>query len=120
MNKLSKVAVCVLVVLGTLAPQADAGATHGPGFDAGRVPRFSTMTYTVCFDGGELAMIQVSGDGDTDLDLRVFDSNGRLVASDNDWTDQCIVAFVPTRTQYFTIQIVNHGPVFNNFTLTTN
>lgn len=85
-----------------------------------RVSANSTDTYNIQFRGGEYAMIIVSGDGDTDLDLYVYDSYGNLVASDSDYSDDCVVSFTPRYTSTFRVKIVNRGRVYNNYVLVTN
>ena len=67
-----------------------------------------------------LAEVVVSGDGDTDLDLYVYDSNGNLIAKDDDYTDGCYVRWRPSWTGRFIIKIVNRGPVYNKYVLMTN
>ena len=68
----------------------------------------------------ELAEVLVSGDGDTDLDLYVYDSNGNLIAKDIDYSDDCYVRWIPAWTGRFIIRIVNRGPVYNRFVILTN
>src|SRR5271165_5042873 len=59
---------------------------------------------------GHLAEVAVIGDGDTDLDLYVFDPAGRLVGKDDDETDRCYVRFFPRTTGIYTIKVVNRSP----------
>ena len=80
----------------------------------------ATNMYEVNFIEGELAEILVVGDGDTDLDLYVFDSLENLIEQDDDYTDRCYVSWVPKWTGKYIIVIKNLGPVYNNFTLMTN
>jgi hypothetical protein len=58
---------------------------------------------------GRWATISVSGDGDTDLDLYVYDSYGRLVGYDDGPSDDCLVRFYPLFTGKFTVKIVNRS-----------
>jgi hypothetical protein len=67
-----------------------------------------------------LAEIVVVGDGDTDLDLYVYDANGNLIEYDEDYSDDCCVSWVPLWTGAYTIRAVNRGRVYNRFTITTN
>lgn len=96
------------------------GKTTGPAYSVTRVYAKATDTYSIRFRGGELAEIAVSGDGDTDLDLYVYDENGNLIKKDIDYTDQCYVSFVPAWTGSFIVKVVNRGSVYNNYTLVTN
>lgn len=82
-----------------------------------RVKANSTDIYTQKFYGGESVAILVEGDGDTDLDLFIYDENGNLIVSDTDEGDTCIAAFTPKWTGTFTIKIMNLGSVYNNYTL---
>ena len=65
-------------------------------------------------------MVTVIGDGDTDLDLYVYDENGNLIDKDVDYSDDCVVSFVPKWTGVFTIKIMNRGNVYNNYIMRTN
>lgn len=76
--------------------------------------------YTITFVGGELARVAVIGDGDTDLDLYIYDENGNLITADTDYTDQCLVEFTPRWTGVFRVRVVNNGYVYNNYVLLTN
>ena len=96
------------------------GAVGGPRTGYGRVYARDYSYYSVKFWANEIAEILVSGDGDTDLDLYVYDENGNLIASDTDYTDDCYVRFVPRWTGTFAVKIVNRGPVYNNYVIATN
>ncbi|GMO11583.1 MAG: hypothetical protein Ta2D_13740 [Rickettsiales bacterium] len=62
----------------------------------------------------------VSGDGDTDLDLYIYDANGNLIEYDENYSDDCYVSWVPKWTGSYTIRIVNRGRVYNRFIIATN
>jgi len=96
------------------------GATKNYSAHYDRVQAHSTDTYSIRFYGNELACVIVSGDGDTDLDVYVYDHNGNLVASDTDYSDDCVVAWTPRWTGNFTIKIKNRGRVYNNYVMTVN
>jgi len=102
------------------ANQTTRGRVGGPGEKFSYVYGYCNDYYDVRFIAGELAEIAVRGDGDTDLDLYVFDSNGNMVAKDDDYTDRCFVSWVPLWTGRFTVKIVNRGPIVNNYWLLTN
>ena len=105
-----------------LAAQAEGtrGAVGGPKYAYGRVNARSYTYYYCQFWANEIAEIAVSGDGDTDLDLYVYDENGNLIDSDTDYSDDCYVSFVPAWTGTFAIKIVNRGGVYNNYVIVTN
>lgn len=96
------------------------GAVNGPSKHYDSVNGKSSHTYQISFIAEYLAEILVSGDGDTDLDLYVYDSNGNLIASDTDYTDDCYVCWVPAWTGRYIVKIVNRGPVYNRYVILTN
>ena len=96
------------------------GAVNGPARSVDIVYANSTDTYQISFVAGYLAEVVVSGDGDTDLDLYIYDSNGNLIGSDTDYTDDCYVSWVPAWTGRFIIKVVNHGGVSNRYVIMTN
>jgi hypothetical protein len=96
------------------------GRVGGPGERYSCVYGNSIEVYDISFIEGQLAEILVRGDGDTDLDLYVFDSYGHLIAQDADYTDRCYVSWVPRWTGRYTVKIVNRGPIVNNYYLVTN
>lgn len=95
------------------------GAVSGPKQGVYVVSTGGDDSFQVKFWGEELAEILASGDGDSDLDLYVYDNNGNLVAYDNDYTDDCYVRWVPARTGSFTIKIHNNG-IANRYVIVTN
>lgn len=122
-------AILLLSASLTLAPiaanpasslDAAPGRVGGPGEIHTRVEAHDTDSYEIRFHGDELARIVVRGDGDTDLDLFVYDENGNLVASDTDSTDVCVVSWTPRWTGNFRVRVKNLGRVYNRYTLTTN
>jgi len=96
------------------------GRVNGPVYHVDRVRAGETDVYTLSFRGGEEASIVVYGDGDTDLDLYVYDENDNLIEYDNDSTDLCAVSFYPRWTGPFKIHIRNLGHVYNEYVLATN
>jgi len=102
------------------AKQETRGRVGGPGERYNYVYGNSADYYDIMFRAGELAEIVVIGDGDTDLDLYIYDSNGNMIASDYDYTDRCYVSWVPLWTGRYTVKIMNRGPILNNYYLVTN
>ncbi len=96
------------------------GAAEGPVSHYARVRAKSTDIWRIRFRGGEAAYVVVSGDGDTDLDLYIFDENGNLITSDTNYSDHCTCSFTPRRTGYFCVKIKNRGIVCNYYSLITN
>jgi hypothetical protein len=96
------------------------GAAGGPKIARTQVLPRDTDSFNVTFNGGELARVTVRGDGDTDLDLYIYDENGNLIAKDDDTLDVCLVSFTPRWSGSFRIVIRNLGTVYNEYVLRTN
>jgi hypothetical protein len=96
------------------------GAVGGPKRTVDKVKAHSTDTYVIRFYAHERATVAISGDGDTDLDLYVYDESGNLIDKDDDYSDDCVVNFYPRWTGRFTIKIVNRGNVYNRYVIATN
>jgi len=102
------------------ANQDTRGRVGGPGERYSCVYGNSIEVYDISFIEGQLAEILLRGDGDTDLDLYVFDSSGHLIAQDADYTDRCYVSWVPAWTGRYTVKVVNRGPIVNYYRMLTN
>jgi hypothetical protein len=76
--------------------------------------------HTVEFRGGEPAVVYVSGDGDSDLDVFVYDPAGQLVASAVGPRDECVVRWTPGRQAAFRIEVRNVGAASNWYWMATN
>jgi hypothetical protein len=96
------------------------GAYNGAIIHYDRVLAGYRDTWKIVFRAGEIARVAVVGDGDTGLDLYVFDANGNLITKDDDSTANAVVAFTPYITSEFRIVVVNRGGVYNNYMLATN
>lgn len=109
-----------LALINELKQSGTRGATRNYGVHYDTVNASTTDTYTIRFRGGERACVVVSGDGDTDLDVYVYDENGNLVGSDTDYGDDCVVVWNPRWTGPFTIKVKNLGRVYNRYSLAVN
>jgi hypothetical protein len=118
MMKLRAIGAFAMVVFCSAA--AEAGAVGGPKETTDTVLPFRTDVFTIKFESDELAVVTIRGDGSTDLDFYVYDSNDNLVAKDDDSTDLCRMVWSPTWTGYFKIKIVNRGSEENRYRIITN
>ena len=96
------------------------GAEGGPKSNTTSVLAHDTDIFYVTFNAWEWAEVAVRGDGDTDLDLHVYDENGNLVDSDTDATDVAYCSWIPIRTATFRIEVKNWGSMYNRYRITTN
>ena len=110
-----------------LAMIEDVKATGARGYINGalchddRILSRDTDVYEdLVFEGGEYAHIALRGDGDTDLDLKVYDENGNEIDTSTGSTDREAVSFTPRWTGPFRIEIKNYGRVYNDYTLCLN
>ena len=110
------IAVAMFFGLG-MTTVCNADPVGGAKYNRSSVNAHSTDTYQVTLRAHESTLITLRGDGDTDLDLYIYDENGNLVDVDNDYTDRCVCEVVPKWTGRFTIKVVNRGRVYNRYTL---
>lgn len=96
------------------------GARYGAVRKSARVAANSTASFTLDIVGGELMTIAIYGDGDTDLDLYVYNEIDELRAYDEDSSGDCLVMFVPIFSQTVRILVKNRGNIYNDFVIVTN
>jgi hypothetical protein len=96
------------------------GAVGGPQVGRGTIYANSYIDYFINFIGGHFAEVAVVGDGDTVLDLYIYDQNGNLITSDTRYLGNAYVSWYPRWTGTFRIRLVNRGNVYNNFGIATN
>ncbi len=95
------------------------GAVGGPKSSRTVVKGGFTDQFVMKFEGGEPAAIQISGDGDSTLDLYVFDENGNRVCAAVGRGDDAICRWNPKWSGPFTVRIVNRG-IANEYSIRTN
>jgi len=82
-----------------------------------KVQAYATDSFRYKFYASSRATVVVSGDGDTDLDLYIYDASGNLIVSDTDYSDDCVCTWTPAWTGAFTIKVKNRGNVYNHYTI---
>jgi len=113
MKKFTCVAMAMAVVL-ALTVTAQADSLGGRSVRTVVIPGNSTDTWTVTFVAGERASVAIVGDGDTDLDLYVFDEFGNRITWSDGPTDREACTWVPRRTGPFKIKVVNRSRTIAN------
>src|SRR5436305_1740890 len=119
MKTISKLAAALVVgTLALAAPSvADARPLGGAVHKLDIVLANATDTHEVTLVAGRAVTVMAIGDGDTDLDLFVYDPAGNLVGSDTDLTDTCLVKVNPRVDGKYTIKVKNLGRVGNRYAL---
>jgi hypothetical protein len=120
MTKCIRFAALVALCAVSLVSIAQAGALGGGKRTVEQVDAEMTDVYNVAFYAEQEAIVEVLGDGDTDLDLYIYDENGNLIDSDTDNTDHCVCSFTPKWTGKFVIKVKNLGTVYNEYVIRTN
>lgn len=92
-----------------------------PGLDSPRTVRDrvnagATDVWKIVLRGGKPVHLFVMGDGDTDLDVFVYDTEGNLVADDSG-CDEAGISFTPRWTMTYIIKIKNLGKVYNQYVM---
>ena len=113
----------MLAKVAELDQSAERGRVGGPRYITTRVGAYSTDRWNtdgMWFRGGELAEVGIIGDGDTDLDLFVYDENGNVICSSETYSDTEYCSWGPRWTGPFLVIVRNFGSVWNEYTLMTN
>jgi hypothetical protein len=103
-----------------MVPLARADRIPSPGDGTAVCEAFGTVTYYETFRGGRLARVAIVGDGATDLDIFVYDMQGRRVAQGIGPTDIEVVTWLPSEPQTYRIVVRNLGATWNRFSMATN
>lgn len=105
----------------TLAATTAFAGSVTPGATFHRVAADSEISFVETFYGGELAMVEIYGDGRSDIDLWIYDEFGNLITRSTSYGAVEYVEFVPAWTGEFEIRIENLGkPRGSDFEIWTN
>jgi len=80
----------------------------------------SSVSYNLRAQGGYVWNIIAAGDGDTDVDMEVFDQNGNLICRDIAPYTRAGCSFTPAWTGNFTVRITNLGNVWTRTLIMSN
>jgi len=96
------------------------GAVGGPRAGTDVVYGGNSVFFQLGFFADQRAEVIISGNGASDLDLYIYDSNGNLITYDRGNTDDAFASWVPAWTGSFTIEVKNCGSKANRFDIYTN
>jgi hypothetical protein len=102
-----------------------ADSKDGPHRWTRTVKKHSEVIYKVTYvadknPNKQYAEFAVIGDGGTDIDLYVFDADGKEVAADTKPSDLAFARWVPAKTQEYAIKVRNLGNADNTCTMGHN
>jgi hypothetical protein len=113
--------------LGSVIARLDAAARTIPrGTGAGprqryqRIAARGRLIHNIAFVGKLPAVVYVSGDGGTNLELGVYDSQGKLVTSDVTRFGDCLVKWVPKQSDRYRVEVRNRDGTPDWYLLITN
>lgn len=95
------------------------GDIQGPGCYQDAVLAGYTDIWNITFTPGS-NYIALSGDGDTDLDLYVYDRRGNLICQSLSYYDDEYCSWYQSRTRPIRVEVKNLGYVYNVYDLCTN
>jgi hypothetical protein len=81
------------------------------------VDAFDENSHSIYIKAGELVYIKATGNGNSDLDMYVYDSNEKLVVQDVRNTTDGYVTFTAGRSGDYYIDITNDGDLDNVYKL---
>jgi hypothetical protein len=97
------------------------GVASGPVYNIGSLTNGGGDTYPpIEFIGGEYAEVYVEAKASTNLNLTIYDDQGRLVCSDTDISHIAYCGWTPAEAGTFTLKVDNKGPASAAYALMTN
>lgn len=110
----------LLELIDDTAADRPRGLVDGPRLHSAVAPPLATHTYREAFRSDEAATVLIAGDGDSNLDLYVFDEGGRRICSSEQLDDVEVCRWRPPAPGRYTIHIVNRGRADNRYELRSN
>lgn len=104
-----------------IASERAKGVKSGQLYSITSIRNGGTDTYPpLTYRGSEYADVYVEGTGQADLNLFVYDAQGRLVCSDTDISAIAHCGWTPAQESAFTVVVKNHGRGDSGYSLITN
>jgi len=91
----------------------------GPTSEVGTIAANDTISFDVPFLGGESAIVSVTGNGSTNLELYIYDADGH-VSTGVGIGDRKMASMNVYRAGFFRVEVRNLGPVANDLVISTN
>lgn len=110
----------LLTMVAETEQSASRESVSGKGHWDARISARKKQSFHETYYGGRMAEASVAGDGDTDVDLYVFDENGNEVCRSVGSTDREYCQWTPARTARYEIVVGNFGHVYNDVVVRTN
>ena len=111
----------LLGLIGDVRAESSKGVASGPMYQIGQLASGGLDTFpSVGFSAGDYAEIYVEAKGETDLNLRVLDSNGKVVCADTDPSPIAYCGWAAAGGGAFVMQVENLGPQDTGYALMTN
>lgn len=84
----------------------------------GHILVYATDSFQLNLRSDEMINIEISGDGDTDLEAMLYDIDGNKVADyDEGCNDYPGIRFIPPRHGKYILKVKNLGNVYNRYTI---
>jgi hypothetical protein len=110
---MKKLIIASLLVASTASADPVGGTKRGRGV----IAPGETDTYEVVCRADELTVFEVNGDGDGDIDCKLYDEGGHQVDSDTSPRDGCRVSVPPAWTGAFELRVTNAGRYTSAYTV---
>jgi hypothetical protein len=111
----------VLGLIEDLENEAGKGVATGQVYSISTIRDGGTDTYDpLPFRGGEYAEVYVESRDGSDLNVYIYDAQGRLVCSDTDISAISYCGWRPADSGSFTIEVKNRGQGGAGYSLMTN
>ncbi|MEM8577742.1 MAG: hypothetical protein AAGF60_07810 [Pseudomonadota bacterium] len=111
----------MLALIEDIEAERTKGVSGGPVYNVAQIGPKRTDTYrAVPFDGGTYAEIYIEAQDSSDLNLRIFDAQDRLVCSDTDASAIAYCGWQPRADGAFTIAVENATAGTVTYNMITN
>lgn len=97
-----------------------AGSVGGPIEHHSALGQGQGESFGLVLEASRRTTIVVTGDGSGDLDCRLQDSRGKLVAFDEDKTDACILTITPQYQSKYVLRVQNNGQAADEYMIAVN